>query len=153
MSLPHAPRFPVQNIGVSPVPATAPNAPATTPVPAIGRRARVLVIDDDPAILRVIQRALGASHDVTGFCQPQEALAFVAQNPMWDLVLCDIHMPQMEGPEVHRALRAISPRLGNAVVFLSGGSAEPTADGALCPRLEKPFDVRALRDLAGSRVS
>jgi CheY-like chemotaxis protein len=157
MSLPdhplHSDHRALDNVGATPSPATASNAPAATPIPAGVRRAKVLVIDDDPAILRVVQRALGGAHEVTVLTRPVDALALVAEDASWDLVLCDMHMPEMDGVELHAAFKALSPRLANALVFLSGGSAEPVARRSLAnPWMSKPFDLRALRELARSRA-
>lgn len=72
----------------------------------IGRRLKVLHVDDDPMNLRVVQEILGAfGHDAVMACSGQEALDRLACEA-FDIVLLDIHMPGMTGVEVVQRLRA-----------------------------------------------
>lgn len=131
------------------------NAPAPTPVPATIRQAVVLVVDDDPAITRMIVRAL-ARHRVTSVNSAAEALALVDEGRTFDLLFCDVHMPVMDGMALHAAIATRSPELASRVVFLSGGVAEPRLYAALDAlpnkRLDKPFELSAVRALADACV-
>lgn len=72
----------------------------------IGRRLKVLHVDDDPMNLRVVQEILGAfGHDAVMACSGQEALERLACEA-FDIVLLDIHMPGMTGIDVIARLRA-----------------------------------------------
>ena len=109
---------------------------------------RILVVDDDPQILELIQIVLeDEGHLVTTFTSPQEALEAVgARRP--DLVLLDIVMRSRHGLEVLSDLRAQAP--GLPVVLLSGAVSQvsdmPEIARALGAHafIEKPFDARQL---------
>jgi len=74
--------------------------------PEIGRPLVVLHVDDDPMNLRVVDEILSAfGHTSLRACSGAEALARLAEQPV-DVVLMDVHMPQMTGIETVRLLRA-----------------------------------------------
>ena len=107
--------FPAIDALVAEVPAsTADTAPAD------GRGLHVLYVDDEQAIVFLMKRLLERQgYRVSGFTQPQEALATVRANPdRFDLAVTDYNMPGMSGLEVAQALREIRPDL--PVVLASG---------------------------------
>jgi CheY-like chemotaxis protein len=114
------------------------------------------VVDDESAITRVIRRTLSAGHDVTALGGGQEALARLTLDRDWDVILCDLMMPEMNGMELFHAVRTLAPSLADRFVFLSGGVFEPRVQAFLDAipnaRLEKPFDVAQLRSLVAARV-
>jgi CheY-like chemotaxis protein len=91
------------------------------PCPA-GSRARILVIDDDPTVLRVLRRMLGASHDVVTSRQAEHALRLIREQPEFDVIVCDVVMPEMDGVAFHREVSAKWPELAARIIFLSGGA-------------------------------
>jgi two-component system, OmpR family, KDP operon response regulator KdpE len=114
--------------------------------------ARVLVVDDEPGILRVVQTNLGR-HDfrVETASTGQDALnAYARLHP--DLVLLDLGLPDMDGLEV---IRAIRQRASTPIVVLSAREAERDKVMALDlgadDYLTKPFGVNEL--LARVRVA
>ncbi|SOD90709.1 EAL domain-containing protein [Caenispirillum bisanense] len=72
------------------------------------RDARLLVVDDNPVNVALLEEMLDDEGytDVTGVTDPTQAVALFAAQP-FDLVLCDIRMPGMDGHEVIRRLRAL----------------------------------------------
>jgi EAL domain-containing protein (putative c-di-GMP-specific phosphodiesterase class I)/CheY-like chemotaxis protein len=89
-------------------------------------RARVLVVDDEPAIARSLARVLGvAGHVVTAATSGEEAVARLASES-FDVILSDIRMPQMDGVTLLRAIRARD--LDVPVAFMTG---DPTLETAL----------------------
>jgi signal transduction histidine kinase len=138
------------------VAAPAPPAPARAG-PAGGLRARVLVLDDDGLVARSIQRMLRTHHEVAVETSARAALDRVQAGERFDLVLCDVMMPQMSGPEFHRALLQAAPGQAARVVFITGGAFTPaTIDyvGTAGVRvLEKPFEASALRAFVEELVS
>ena len=120
---------------------------ATTPVPA-RRRARVLLVDDEPAILRSLERLLHKSHDLTLAHSGREALALLNAGLEFDLVLCDLMMPDVSGIEVWEQL---TPAQRQIFVFMTGGTfterAERFLSTAKPPVLEKPFTATTLEGL------
>jgi CheY-like chemotaxis protein len=124
--------------------------PSVLPSPHLeGRRGRVLVIDDEPALVRTIQRLLEGEHEVRASSDAKAALQMLASEQNFDVVLCDLMMPQMTGMEFHAELARAAPRMAERIVFLTAGAFTSTAkqflDRVPNRRLEKPFDARALR--------
>jgi len=130
------------------------------PPPQLGgnllRKSHVLVVDDEELYRRALERILKrVGHMVTTARDATEALAVVSQQGV-DLVLADIQMPGINGLELVRQVREISPDLPCIVVTGYGtpkNSVEALRAGAFW-YLEKPFDqghldvVRALVDHA-----
>ena len=82
------------------------------------RRPRVLLVDDDAPICQLVDSALrDAGFDVVTATAPRAALAAAAAGD-FDVVVSDVHMPGMSGPELYSALRQLQPWL--PVVFISG---------------------------------
>ncbi|MBI2297353.1 MAG: response regulator [Armatimonadetes bacterium] len=106
-------------------------------------RGRVLVVDDDDAVRRMVSRILRVEHEVEEVASASEAQQRLAEGAEFDAVLCDVMMPQMSGIELHRWLREHHPGLAPRVVFVTGGAFTPGAreylDGVTNPCLEKPF--------------
>jgi PAS domain S-box-containing protein len=116
---------------------------------APGRRGRILVVDDEPLVGRAVSRIL-AQHEVVTRTSARAALADVASGAGgFDLVLCDLMMPEMTGMELHARLREIAPALADRTVFLTGGAFTAGAREFLGrvpnERVEKPFEPEALR--------
>ncbi len=80
---------------------------------------RVLVVDDDPEIRRLLQTALRSTCQVETAQDGSEALARVSRPPPLDLVLCDVMMPQLNGFDFVRRLRLLPQSRAIPVIFLS----------------------------------
>ncbi|HMC95739.1 MAG TPA: response regulator [Polyangia bacterium] len=119
-------------------------------VPEAGRTGTVLVIEDEPALGRVLQRLL-APHRVNVVTRASEALGRVAAGESFDLILCDLMMPEMTGMDFHAELSRSFPAVAARVVFMSGGAFTPGAREFLerTPnrRIDKPIDTARLRQL------
>jgi CheY-like chemotaxis protein len=113
-------------------------------------RARVLVVDDEPRIGSAISRILGPQHDVTAVSSATEALARLESGEDYDVILCDVLMPQMTGTDLYRSLEEKAPGLTRRIVFMTGGPFSMRGANLLESvtnrRLEKPFSPEALRD-------
>jgi len=116
----------------------------------------VLIIDDEMALGRVFPRLL-KPHQVTVVAHARDALARIAAGETYDLILCDLMMPEMNGMEFHDALQRLHPEIAARVVFMSGGAFTPGAsaflEGMPNRRLDKPLDVARLRRLVEASVS
>ncbi|MFY0529860.1 ATP-binding protein [Archangium gephyra] len=136
---------------------------ATTPVeesvpeprPAVtagGPRGRVLVIDDEPMLCSAVERILRPHHDVVYTTLAAEVLPRLEAGEHFDLILCDLMMPRMNGMDFHAALQRLRPDLTGRVIFLTGGAFTAQAKTFLerVPnrRVEKPFNARALLAVA-----
>lgn len=132
-----------------------PAAHTGAPVPS-APRGRVLVIDDEPMISTAIGRTLGLDHDVVLTSEAAQALARVDAGERFDVILCDLMMPQMTGMELYSELAARAPDQAKRMIFLSGGAFTTAARAFLDrvdnQRLEKPFDTDRLLELVNDRV-
>jgi signal transduction histidine kinase len=130
--------------------------PASTSSAPPARRGRVLVIDDELIIGRAVTRTLGGDHEVVVVSQAREALAMLSGEERFDVILCDLMMPEMTGMDFHEALSASDPEQAKRIIFLTGGAftvrARTFLDHAPNLRIEKPFDPPALRALVNERV-
>jgi CheY-like chemotaxis protein len=133
--------------------ATRAQRPLTVPPPSIsairraaGGRLSVLVVDDEPVIARLIQKAL-VEHDVTTASDGRQAVALMGEHA-YDVILCDLIMPEMTGMDVYRAALQRSKPLHDRIVFMTGGAFTQRARDFLesVPnlRIEKPFELSHL---------
>ena len=106
-------------------------------------RGRILVVEDDPAIAMVVEETLSEdSYDVvpTGAA---DALR-LARELRPDVILTDYAMPDMDGAEISRRLRADQATAGIPIILMSAHppAARPhmPVDAELC----KPFDLEAM---------
>jgi two-component system cell cycle sensor histidine kinase/response regulator CckA len=118
-------------------------------------RARVLVIDDEPAILRAFRRVL-FSHDVSVAASGLEAMHKLGEGLPFDVIFCDVMMPEMSGVEVYQRISEQYPGQEHRLVFMTGGVfAEHAAQflgTSSNPKLKKPFTGSSLRALVASMV-
>lgn len=82
---------------------------------------RILVIDDDPGMVRAYRRML-RHHDATVVSSGAEALALLEVRDDFELVLCDLMMPEVDGLEVYTSLMTSAPHVAKRVVFCTGGA-------------------------------
>jgi CheY-like chemotaxis protein len=99
-----------------------------------------------------VSRILAPQHEVVARTSARAALETITGGDRaWDLVLCDLMMPEMTGMELHARLVELEPRLAARTVFLTGGAFTPAAREFLervpNARFEKPFEPDALRDV------
>ncbi len=120
------------------------------------RRGRVLVVDDEPTINSAIARTLAPAHEVVTTTRAAEALAWLRAGERYDVIFCDLMMPQMTGMDLHQVLQVELPEQAGRMIFLTGGAFTVAArrflEQSTSPRLEKPFDTRVLRAIVDNRV-
>jgi len=111
---------------------------------------RILVVDDEPRVLRAVSRVLERDYEVHCAASPPEALEWAASFAP-DLALLDVRMPVMDGFELRRQLAASHPEMD--VILMTGSLTEPDAhliraieEGAFY-FIQKPFDRRVLQTL------
>ena len=110
---------------------------------------RVLIVDDEAALRRTLERVLrGMGYDVVTAADAQLAYEVLHGTDV-DLVLLDLHMPQMSGDTFFVALVRRWPRLADRIVLMTGDTfAEMDhwpAELRACPLLLKPFTLEMLR--------
>jgi signal transduction histidine kinase len=122
----------------------------------IVRRGSVLVVDDDATILRTVMRILENEHEVVATESAREALEFLKSGAYFDVILCDLMMPQMTGMEFHAALARELPAQLERLIFCTGGAFTPGAQEFLetidTEMIDKPFDPKELRALVNARI-
>jgi len=117
-----------------------------------GRRAKLLVVDDDATLARSAARALLQDHDVTATTSVTDALRELSRNT-FDAVLCDVHMPDGGGVAVWQAILRTQLRLGRRVVFMTSDPVSVRVLGGLPNRvLKKPFTLVDLRECLADEV-
>jgi signal transduction histidine kinase len=131
--------------------------PTPTPEPARPfRRGRVLVVDDEAMIRRSIARSLGTQHDVTTAASGREALELLVGGERFDMIFCDLMMPEMTGMELHAVLMMTSPEQARQMVFLTGGAFTESARRFLSDvpnvAVDKPFDPQKLIAMVNERI-
>ena len=133
------------------IPRTVQAPPTATP----GARACVVVIDDEPLVGRSIRRAL-RGHEVQVFTRGDEAIERLCSDEPFDVVFCDLMMPEMSGMEVFDRVSERCPDIASRFVFMTGGAFTPQAREFLKQTplvcLEKPFELRQIRDLVRERA-
>jgi signal transduction histidine kinase/CheY-like chemotaxis protein len=131
--------------------------PLSAPVRLPGRRGRVLSIDDEVAVSRTVERILKDLHDVVTETDARAALARIARGERFDVILCDLMMPGMNGMDFYEAIRSADAELARRIVFVSGGVFSDRAsrflEGCTNLSLEKPFSVERLRAVVADYVA
>jgi DNA-binding NtrC family response regulator len=120
-------------------------------------KARILVVDDEPALRRTLERALGSmGHEVVSVGDPFLVYELLDAAD-YDLVILDIHLPQMSGDTLAIALLRRWPRLAGRVLLMTG---DPWALRAnwpeelrRCPMLVKPFTLDGLGALVRTTLA
>ncbi|MEQ8277350.1 MAG: response regulator [Deltaproteobacteria bacterium] len=112
---------------------------------------RVLIIDDELALLRSYKRTLRRLFDVVLVSDPREAIELIEKDRAFDVIVCDVRMPHMNGAAVYAAVAKIAPELLERIIFCSGGPGSnndtviewlTTIDNV---QLLKPVSIEALR--------
>lgn len=119
------------------------------------RRLQILVADDEPLVGAALKRAL-AAHEVTVVASGAAAVAAIQDDGPFDLVICDVMMPDLSGPRVYEAVQKDHPELASRFVFITGGVLHEASRRFLAAMrgrvLQKPFDLAAVRDLVRSAM-
>lgn len=114
-----------------------------TSTPTIQRR-RILLVDDEDILCRVIGGLL-RNHELVRVSSGRTAIALLSNDSDFDLILCDIRMPDGTGLEVYDYLSREHPPLTRRFVFMSGGGRQRELSGKALgddvPVLGKPFTV------------
>lgn len=132
--------------------------PAVPAAPTVSleahKGARVLVVEDEPALAMAVSEALvDAGFVVDRAGDGEEGLTRLAEQS-YDLIVCDLKMPRIDGMQFYRAMAAATPSLARRVIFVTGDVAGTDAERFLeetgCRWLSKPFRLgdllRAARD-------
>lgn len=122
---------------------------APTPPVLPGGRRQLLLVEDEAPLATVLASVLRGSHEVTIATHGGDALRTLDEtSASFDLVLSDVHMPWMNGIDLHRALAARGSPLAHRFVLMSGAPLSPAhrayLDEAGLAVLAKPFEMSEL---------
>lgn len=132
--------------------------PIATAIDGIGEEAprpvdvgslAVLLVDDDPMIRRATSRLLGYDHEITSASSAHDAIE-VLDDRSFDIILCDVMMPEMNGVEFRTWLTDNRPDLADTFIFFTGGAVGDAlleqVESSNSPVLSKPFDRSSFKD-------
>ncbi len=132
-----------------------PVQPSSRPPAQSSRSLRVLVVDDDVFVGRSIRRLLRPQHEVTLALSGRQALNLL-RNGEYDVIFCDVMMPEMTGMELHAMVSKQDSRLSERFVFITGGPFTPEArlllDRTTNPCIQKPFTPGDLANVLESAI-
>ncbi|MBK6531905.1 MAG: PAS domain S-box protein [Deltaproteobacteria bacterium] len=136
------------------VAATAP-APSAPPPSAPPRersvRPRLLLVDDERNVRSVLEALLKGRYDVTPVASVPEARARITESGDWQLILCDLMMPEVTGMDLYDWVEQEHRALASRMVFMTGGAftarARELLDRLPDRWIEKPFDFEQLMAL------
>ena len=130
------------------------NAPSTPPASG-AVRGRILVVDDDANVRNAMSRILGHQHDLVMESGGSEALRRLLTDRTFDLVLCDLRMPGIDGVEVfERAIEGtpLAPRFRIVTADASDPSLATLRQRVNVDVIGKPFEPKDLRRCAADAV-
>lgn len=117
----------------------------------------VLVVEDEPALAEAVSEALKDAGLVVDRAADGEAALARVRERTYDLIVCDLKMPRLDGMQFYRAIAAATPELARRVIFVTGDVAGTDAETFLessgCRWLAKPFRLgdllRSVREVLG----
>jgi len=120
------------------------------------KRASVLVVDDETMMCDLLRNMLEEKYDVTTISNPREALPKLLQGESFDLVLCDLMMPELTGMDLYTELSKTRPEQAARFVFMTGGTftdrARDFLDQIEGAPLNKPFRAEELYAMVSQRL-
>jgi CheY-like chemotaxis protein len=121
----------------------------TRPTPPAGPTRDVLVVDDEPRIGQTLQRLLEPDYRITAVRTIAEAKGLLSAGHRFEVIVCDLMMPEGTGMDLHAHLAHLAPELADRMLFVSGGAFTPAAAEFLSRpnirSLAKPIDTQELR--------
>jgi two-component system, NtrC family, sensor kinase len=108
---------------------------------------KILIVDDDPLVRRSLARVL-RKHSITSVGSGREAVELVGSGHNFDVILCDVMMPELTGVDVYERIAELDERAARRIVFLTGGAFSQATATRLerlpNARFEKPLDDERL---------
>ena len=109
------------------------------------------MVDDEHMLCNAIERILGAGHYVTTVTSAREALSRLDGGERFDLILCDLMMPEMTGMDLYDELQQSMADQAAKFIFMSGGAFTDNARAFLARSsnevIDKPFRGAGLRQV------
>ncbi|MFH0899395.1 MAG: ATP-binding protein [Pseudomonadota bacterium] len=86
------------------------------------QRPRILVVEDDPVVLRTMLRVLGEGFDFIGVENGERALAILGADSAFDVLIVNLADDTTDGPDFYRAVQASAPGLERRIIFSTAAS-------------------------------
>lgn len=122
--------------------------PPQVGLPAGGAR-RILIMDDEASLTRALARLLRRDGYVVETVSDGRLGLDRLQTRDYDVILCDIRMPALDGRGVYHTLERCAPHLCQRLIFLTGDTLDPETNAFLAqtgqPHLSKPFRAAECR--------
>ena len=120
------------------------------------RSGRILVVEDEPSVAQLIVDVLREEgHQVEAVLESQEGLARLSR-AHYDLVVCDLRMPRLDGPAFYEALIRSGSPVQDHILFVTGDTLAPRTmqflEKSKLPYLAKPFLVEELKLAVNRRL-
>jgi PAS domain S-box-containing protein len=123
------------------------------PAEAVARDRRILVVDDEPEVARLVADVLEREGQHVEMAADGRAALEKLRRDDFDLIVSDIKMPELDGPGLYREVARLRPELARRMVFLTGDTLGPEPQrflkdaGALW--VNKPFSPDEVRQVVG----
>ena len=109
----------------------------------------ILVIDDEPSVRRALTRLLGRDGYRVGTARNGRDALTQLQAQAYDVIVCDLRMPELDGPAFYTLLTRQYPALCQRVIFLTGDAGSEASQTFLTqcgrPWLRKPSAITTIR--------
>ncbi len=120
--------------------AAEPSRPTAPPQPV-----HLLLVDDEVMLTHTLSRLLEQERFTVSIADGREALSRIAGGDRFDVILCDVMMPEVSGIDLYETLARTAPDQARRMVFMTGGAFAERATTTLARlpnlRLDKPFGV------------
>ncbi len=112
-----------------------------------GNKKQILLVDDDPMVLKLMRRMLEGQGQITSVLGGSDAMKLIDQHgKLFDIIISDFNMPQISGSDLYHHAAKHYPGLERRFIFVTGGAELPWAKTFLItagnPVLEKPFQLK-----------
>lgn len=129
--------------------------------PVVGRGASVLLVENEPALAEAVSDALTEAGFLVDRAADGQTALERAGSRTYDLVVCDLKMPRLDGQAFHRAVADTMPGLSRRIVFVASGVVAADTEAFLeesgCPWLRKPYRLadllRVAREVSSGRFT
>ncbi len=108
-------------------------------------KGRVLLVDDEPGILSVLQRFFDEKYDLVVASNGSDALRLLESGEEFDVILCDVILPYLNGMSLYKKLAQTQPDVAERIIFMTGGALSPAVASFFVTiknkTFDKPFDL------------
>lgn len=110
-------------------------------------RMRILIVDDEPTILRALQIAMTRAGYAVEIRESGESALELLRRERVDALLVDLRIPDLRGDVLFELAAALQPHLRTQTLFVTGDQSArgvELLEACGCPVLPKPFDLKEL---------